>query len=135
MLTDVAGAAMERYAGRSGRVAGRPRMAAESRGDIVFGHKTLNSNLSNFIPADRCLAGQNIRAGGGGEREDDLREGGRGSKRVTPPFPRLHSPSSTDLETIDFIPAFAPGEGEAVSDYRRGRGGRGGWWRRGGTKT
>lgn len=64
MLTDVAGAAaaMERYAG--GR---RTRTAAESRGDIVFGHKTLNSNLSNFIPADRWLAGQNIRAGGGRE--------------------------------------------------------------------
>lgn len=39
----------------------------------------------------------------------------RGSKKVTlfllpHPFPK--TPSSTDLETIDFIPAFAPKEGK-----------------------
>lgn len=48
-----------------GAVGGGRGQAAESRGDIVFGHKTLNSNLSNFIPADRCLAGQNIHTRGG----------------------------------------------------------------------
>lgn len=79
--------------------------------------KALNLFLSNFIPADRCLAGQNMHMRGGG---DGQREGGneedlqRGSKKVTL-FLRWspsRSPSSTDLETIDFIPAFAPEEGK-----------------------
>lgn len=57
---------------------------------------------------------------------------GRGIKagHATLPPPSL-SPS-TDLETIDFIPAFAPGEGEAVSDYRWGSWGWEGWGAAGG---
>lgn len=67
MLTDVAGAGGQRWRDKEvgvdgGAVGGGRGQAAESRGDIVFGHKTLNSNLSNFIPADRCLAGQIGRA-------------------------------------------------------------------------
>lgn len=134
MLTDVAGAGGQRWRDKEvgvggGGVGGGRGQAAESRGDIVFGHKTLNSDLSHFIPADRCLAGQNIhtRGGVGEEGEEPCRwrgwargrSSGGGSKQVTPSLPRLHSPPSTDLETIDFIPAFAPEEGEAVSDY---------WW-------
>lgn len=88
MLTDVAGAGGQRWRDKGvevegGGVGGGRRQAAESRGGIVFGHKTLNSDLSNFIPADRCLAGQNIHArgglgeegGGAAQVEDDLREG------------------------------------------------------------
>lgn len=33
--------------------------------DIVFRQEALNGVLSNFIPADRCLAGQNIHVRGG----------------------------------------------------------------------
>lgn len=35
--------------------------------DIVFRQEALNGVLSNFIPADRCLAGQNIHVRGRGE--------------------------------------------------------------------
>lgn len=87
--------------------------------------KALNLFLSKFIPADRCLAGQNIQVRGEadgqreGGNEDDLQ---RGSKKVTLFLPCLPPGSpSTDLETIDFIPAFAPEE--VVSDYQGGPGG------------
>lgn len=79
-------------------------------------------SLSNFIPADRCLAEQNVRVRGGRgvqwERgnEEDLQ---RGSKKVTLFF-LLHPHSSTDLETIDFIPAFTPEEGKRCQIIRVG---------------
>lgn len=61
-------------------------------------------------------------------RAEGGREGGRPSdgdqrrsRYSSPGSPRRsHSPSSTDLETIDFIPAFAPEEGEVASDYQGG---------------
>ena len=50
----------------------------------------------------------------GGWGEEDLH---RGSKKV---MLFLLSPSSTDLETIDFIPAFAPEEGKWSQFTREG---------------
>lgn len=53
--------------------------------------KALNLFLSNFIPADRCLAGQNIRVTGerGGQREggneDDLQGGDQRRSRCSSP--------------------------------------------------
>lgn len=70
--------------------------------DIVFRQEALNGVLSNFIPADRCLAGQNIHVRGGGERRAEGRVGmrkifRRGIKggHAIPPMPALptHPPS------------------------------------------
>lgn len=55
--------------------------------------------------------------------EDDLRAGDQSRSRH--PSPRLHSPSSTDLETIDFIPTFDP-EGGGKQGPITGGGSRGG---------
>lgn len=62
--------------------------------------------LSNFIPADRWLAGHNKLMSRGGGRRVGTRKTFRGDQR------RSRSSSSTDLETIDFIPAFAAEEGK-----------------------
>lgn len=53
-----------------------------------------------------------------GGDEHDLQTG---SKEVTPFLISL--PPSTDLDVIDFIPAFAPEE-EVASDFQGGAGGR-----------
>lgn len=118
MLTDVVSADQDEEVGRGENEDRQVRHCVLA--------KALSRFLSNFIPTDRCLAGQNIHVRGeaGGQREggneDDLQ---RGSKEVTLFLPCLPSgsPSSTDLETIDFIPAFAPEE--VVSDYQGGPGG------------
>lgn len=99
--------------------------AGEARADFVCRHGALNLFLSNIIPADRCLAGQNMHIRGGrreGGNEEDLQMGIKGGHAIPPLVPprRSRSPSSTDLETIDFIPAFAPEEGEVASDYQGG---------------
>lgn len=90
--------------------------------------KALNLFLSNFIPADRCLAGQNIRVTGerGGQREggneDDL-QGGIKEGHAVPPLPTpwlslLHW-SGNDR----FHSCFRSWRGEVVSDYQGGTGG------------
>lgn len=87
--------------------------------------KALNLVLSNFIPADRCLAGQNIHVRGERGRQ---REGGnevdlqRGSKKVTllvpclPPSLSLLHWSGNDR----FHSCFRSWRGEVVSDYQGG---------------
>lgn len=74
-------------------------------------------NLSHFIPVDRCLAGQNLgvtgeelgagRVGTSAKPSDRIKEG-----HAIPPASLSLPPASTDLETIDFIPALAPDEGK-----------------------
>lgn len=58
--------------------------------DIVFRQEALNGVLSNFIPADRCLAGQNIHVRGEGGNEEDLQKGdqrrSRYSSHARPPY-------------------------------------------------
>lgn len=60
---------------------------------FVCRHGALNLFLSNFIPADRCLAGQNMhmRGGRGGQREggseEDLQMGIKGGHAIPPLVP------------------------------------------------